>query len=153
MSAIGPARWLLVVALLALVNVPVVASLATDRRIATEGVATTAEVTDAGQEGDRYALLLRFDAEVDPARRAWPVVVERETWQQARESGELAVRAVPGDPGAFDAPGEVRSRTGLWMTLLGNVLVAAWVAAMLRRARRRRVEPGDDDGEPDRPAG
>jgi hypothetical protein len=142
-SALGPLRLLLVAALLLLVNVPVAASLLTDRRVAADGERVSAEVVQTAEEGDDHGVALRFDADVDPSERTWPVRVDEATYDVAVRDRVLDVRAVPGDPGAFAVPGQVGNSTGVWMTLLGNLLIAAWVWAMLRRARRRAA--GEDD--------
>lgn len=136
-----PLRWspLLVAAL---VNVPLLLSLATDARLSAGGDDVTAEVVGGrvhGEEADpEYWLSYRFDAEVDEEREVWSAEVGRTTYARARETRELAVRVVPDQPAAHRVEGARPRRLGRWLTLGADavlvVIGAVWWA-------RRRADP------------
>jgi hypothetical protein len=145
---VTPAKIVLLVALLALVNLPVVSSLLADRQVATEGRDVVAEVVSAQSQGDAYVVFLGFDGEYaeEQPESGWPRRVDAATYEAAERDGTLEVTAVPGEPNAFRVPGEVGSSTGLWMTALGNVLIAGWVLVTVRRTRRRAAAVDPDEG-------
>lgn len=142
-------KILILVALLALVNLPLVSSFLADRQVASEGREVVAEVVTTQSQGDAYVVWLGFTGEyaAEQPEAGWPRRVDEATYEAAERDGTLEVTAVPGEPNAFRVPGEIGSRTGLWMTALGNLLIAAWVLVTVRRSRRRAAGVDPDEGD------
>ncbi len=132
----------------ALVNTPVLMSLATNARVSSNGEDGTAEVVGRRVYGDQsspqYWITYRFDEKVDPDREAYSAEVDRATYARVDETREIGVRVVPGDPAAHRVDGAEPRRLGLVITLVADALVAA---ALLIRWLRRRGRP-EPDSEP-----
>lgn len=136
----GP-RWWAVGLLVVVVNLPVAHSWWTSGRLDAEGERVEVTVVESAElppeDDPRRWVAFRYPEPVDPDQRAWPVELERGAWEAAVARGTLDVRVLPGNPAAYDVPGEVARRLGLVVTFGANaivvvVLLAAW---RLRRGR------------------
>ncbi|WP_426243302.1 hypothetical protein [Nocardioides sp. LHG3406-4] len=128
-----------------LLNMPLLLSLATSARVASSGTDVVAEVIGGRVYGDaddpEYWLSYRFDADVDVDREAFSAEVDRATYTRARETRELSVEVVPGDPAVHRVEGAEPRRLGLLLTLGTDAVVLLlglvwWL--------RRRSAPGSD---------
>lgn len=132
--------------MLALVNAPVLMSLATRAKISANGERVSAEVVGGRLVGDAddpaYRIYYRFPTEVDEEQDSYSAEVDRATYTRARETSEVAATVVPGDAIAHRVDGEVPQRLGLWLTLGIDALVLLLV--VWRWSRRRRGRAGDD---------
>lgn len=137
----------LLLVVLALVNAPVLMSLATQASVAARGTEVTAEVVGGrllgGGADPEYWLYYRFDEEVDEEREAFGTEVDRATYARARETREVAARVVPGDAVAHEVEGAQPQRLGLWTTL--GIDAAVLLAVALWWLRRRAAAGGAAD--------
>lgn len=128
------------VLVLVLVNVPLARLAWTARELDRDGVDVVAEVVDAralGSEDDpEWWLAFELPDEVEKREVRWPARVDEQTWRQASESGEIAVRVLPEDPRAHTVAGEVSPRLGLWLTLGVDLLLLGLVGLLLRHRAR-----------------
>jgi hypothetical protein len=135
---------LLLLLVVALVNLPLVHSTLRHQQIENEGVATTAEVvgkrTYGSEEDPHYWVSWVFDEDVDRGiggqRRPWSGEVDKATYDAAADGSRIRVRVVPGKPSTHEVEGAVRSRAGLWSTLVADAIIAL-VAGLLWAYRRR----------------
>jgi hypothetical protein len=145
----------LLLLVVAMVNLPLVHSTVRHRQIENEGVTTTAEVvgkrTYGSADDPHHWVSWVFDEEVDGAvdgkPRPWSAEVDEATYAATAEGSRITVRVVPGEPSAHEVEGAVRSRAGLWSTLVADaliVLVAGLLWAYRRRHRVRTVEAVTD---------
>lgn len=139
--AFSPSRrtlWSLVL-VVALANVPMLMSLATQARIASSGTAVTASVVGGRVYGDEaepeYWLSYRFDPAVDERKRTFSAEVDRSTYTRARQTRQVAATVVPGDPVDHRVAGEQPRRLGLLVTLALDALVLLAVAVWWLRRR------------------
>lgn len=134
-----PRGWL-VGLLVVVVNLPVAHSLWASGRLEAEGRRVTVEVVEAAEVapggGEHRWVAFRYPEAVDPAQRAWPVELERGRWEAAVARGRMDLRVLPGNPAAYDVPGEVTRRLGLLVPLGANAIVVA-VALLAWRWRLR----------------
>jgi hypothetical protein len=133
-------RYVLVLVLAAmLVNLPLVHSTWTDRRVDRSGVDVHATVVDHRTVGGQHLVTFRFPVTIDPDKRTWQADVDAATYDRAVSTGELEVTVLADDPSAYRADGQVESNTLLVVTLLADALLLA-VGLLLWRyggARRR----------------
>jgi hypothetical protein len=137
--------WILVAVLVVLINLPLVHSTITEWRVDRSGVPVTAEVAEnevTGSDDDpSFWLGIRFPEEIDPDQGAWPVQVDRETYETAVESGEIEARVLESNPAAFRVEGEQRSRLGLITTVIADAILLLILLVIRRFGRREEPEP------------
>lgn len=138
---------MLLLVVVALLNTPLLMSLATRAKISSNGTEVTAEVLGGrvyGTEADpEYWLTYRFDESVDEDRERFSEEVTRATYRASNESRELTVRVVPGDPVSHSVLGAVQRRLGLWITLGADAVLLLVLLVVWRRRRQRPEEFGD----------
>ena len=128
------ARIALVVLMLTIVNLPLAHSSWTRWRVAHDGVMVTGTVTETASSTDGNGLVaFRLPADVDPAQRSWTVRVDGSTYDEARDTGRVQVRVVPGDPAAQRVSGQASSPVGLVIALLADVILLGLLLLILRR--------------------
>ena len=136
-------RVALVVLLVLFINLPLAHSSWTRWRIDGSGVDRTVRVVSTDvlspEDGANYWVSFRYPEEIDPDQEVWPAEVDRATFERAEETGELGVRHLADKPSAYVADGEVRSRLGVVVTVLADVVLALALLLLWRyggRARR-----------------
>jgi hypothetical protein len=140
----GARRWLSValIAFIAFViNFPMVHSTYLNWQLDRSGVDVVAEVTETREVGGD--LLVVFTVPGDGRREPFEdavAEVDAETYDDARETQQLAVRVLPDDGGVFTFEGQVTSRLGLVITVLADVFLVAMVVLMVRFRSVMRVE-------------
>ena len=144
----------------ALVNLPLLHSSWTSAKVDREGVDVTAPLVGSdvlgSDEDPEYWISYRLPEDIDPrGDNAWPVQVERATYEQVRDTREVHVRVLRDEPAAAHVEGEVSHRAGLWSTLVVDALILALVLLFWRhRVRRGTDEAADSDSDaPPAPAG
>lgn len=142
-------RGLLLVLVVFLVNLPAVHEGWTDHQVATRGRDVEAVVVDARQIGDRYLVDYRLPAELDRARTTFSASIDEPTYEIARRTDRLAVRVVPGHPGANRPDGLVPSSLFTVAAVTADVVLV--LIAVLAWYRRR--HPGDMPDPRPRPVG
>jgi hypothetical protein len=120
-----------------LVNLPFVHQTWTDRQIARDGVDVKARVLDSRHAGDSYLVDYRLPRSSDPKQTRFSARVDRPTYVQARETGEIVVRVVPGKPAANEPVGAVQNHLFLVVALIGDVILLFVGIAAYRRWRQR----------------
>jgi hypothetical protein len=140
----GARRWLslaLVAFIAFLVNFPLLHSTYLRWQVERSGVDVVAEVTETREVGgDRLVVFtVPGEGQREPFEGA-VAEVDASTYDQARRTGELDVRVLPDDGGAFTVEGQVTSRLGLVVTVLADLFLVAMVVLMLRFRSALRVE-------------
>jgi hypothetical protein len=140
----GARRWLslaLVAFIAFLVNFPLLHSTYLRWQVERSGVDVVAEVTETREVGgDRLVVFtVPREGQREPFEGA-VAEVDASTYDQARRTGELDVRVLPDDGGAFTVEGQVTSRLGLVVTVLADLFLVAMVVLMLRFRSALRVE-------------
>jgi hypothetical protein len=140
----GARRWLslaLVAFIAFLVNFPLLHSTYLRWQVERSGVDVVAEVTETREVGgDRLVVFtVPREGQREPFEGA-VAEVNASTYDQARRTGELDVRVLPDDGGAFTVEGQVTSRLGLVVTVLADLFLVAMVVLMLRFRSALRVE-------------
>ncbi|MFL6003669.1 MAG: hypothetical protein ACJ72P_12730 [Nocardioides sp.] len=102
-------RRLVLLLAVILVNLPAVHQAWTDHRIAADGRDVEATVLDARTINGRHLVDYRLPDDLDPGRNTFSARVDDAAYELARESDRLAVRVIPGRPGANRPDGEVSS--------------------------------------------
>jgi hypothetical protein len=92
-----------------LVNLPAVHQAWTDHQINRDGRDVEAVVLDARTINGRHLVDYRLPKDVDPAGRRFSDSVDDAAYELARTTDRLAVRVIPGRPGANRPDGEVSS--------------------------------------------
>ena len=135
-------RIALVVMLVVFVNLPLAHSSWTRWQIDRNGVDGTAEVvaTDllSPEDGADHWVSFRYPEDVDPDQEIWPAQVDRVTFEEAEESGEIGVRYLEDDPSAYVVDGEVRNGIGLIVTLGSDAVLLVVLLLFLRFGGRGR---------------
>jgi hypothetical protein len=134
-------RRLVILLAVFLVNLPAVHQAWTDHRIDTEGRDVEAVVLDARTINGRHLVDYRLPHSVDPAGNRFSASLDDTTYDHARSSHRLAVRVIPGRPGANRPAGEVGSPILVVAAVLADVILLLIAALWLRRRRH------PDDGE------
>lgn len=119
-----------------LVNLPLAHQALTDREITRSGRVVEGELIRARTLNGRLFVDYRLPRSVDPGRIAYSARVDASTFERAKESGVLAVRVVPGEPGSNRAEGEVGNRLFAVVALTADVILLAVVVLFWRRWRR-----------------
>lgn len=130
------------VLLVLFVNLPLAHSTWTRWRIESSGTDVTARVVDSDvlspDDGANYWITFRYDEDDDPEQAAWPVEVDRQTFEQARDTGRIEVRYLDGSPAAYTVDGEVRRPYGLIVTVVSDVVLLVVVLMVWRFGARPR---------------
>jgi hypothetical protein len=126
-----------------LVNLPAVHQAWTDHRIASDGRDVEAIVLDARTINGRHLIDYRLPEEVDRAGNTFSASIDRTTFDRAETSKRLAVRVVPGSPGANRPDGEVSSPIFVVAAVAADVILLIIAGLWLYR---RRVSTGSTTG-------
>lgn len=135
--------WALFIVVLLLINLPMAQSLATGYRLDHDSVRVTAVLTASsvsGSESDpHYVLSARLPADIDPDETVVSARVNKAAFDAAVASQEVSLRVLPSRPSlAYRFDGQVRTHTGLWLTLGADAVLAALVLLLSRTSRYRR---------------
>ena len=141
-------RVLVVVAVF-LVNLPIAHQALTDREISSSGKDVEAALVKAQTIDGDHLVEYRLPRSVDPSRRRYSTRVDAITYQQARESGVLLVRVVPGKPSANRPVGEVGNPLFVVIAVSADVVllvvgVLLW-QRWLRSSRHEVLAIADDE--------
>jgi hypothetical protein len=128
-----------------LVNLPAVHQAWTGHRIDAHGREVEAVVLEARTINGRHLVDYRLPREVDPAGNRFSASVDDATYELARESDRLAVRVIPGQPGANRADGEVSSPV-LVVAAVGADVILLVIGGLWLYRRRRPEESGTAAG-------
>jgi hypothetical protein len=134
-------RRLVILLAVFLVNLPAVHQAWTDHRIDSEGRDVDAVVLAARTINGRHLVDYRLPEDVDPAGTRFSASVDDATYRLARSSDRIAVRVVPGEPGANRPDGEVSSPIFVVAAVAADAILL--VIAGLWWSRRRRG-PSED---------
>ena len=130
---------LLVVLLAVVINLPLLHSAWTERRVDTSGTDVTATVVDDRViAGNEYWLSFTFPTGVDPDQKTWQAQVDEATYDDAVAAGELTVRVVEGHPSEYRAAGSVDSRVPLVATLVADAVLLLIALLLWRYGGRMR---------------
>lgn len=132
-----PVRRLLLILLVVLVNLPAAHERWTDHEVSAKGRDVVAEVVDGRRTGGRNLVDYRLPSSADPKRTVYSASLERGAYDRAMDTRDLAVRAVPGDPGANRPEGEVANPLFLVVAIGADVMLLV----VLALARYRRKHP------------
>ncbi len=138
-----PVRRLVLLLAVFMVNLPAVHQAWTDHQIAADGRDVEAVVIDARTINGRHLVDYRLPEDADPVGNKFSASVEGPTYRLARDTGRLAVRVLPGHPGANRPDGEVSSPI-LVVAAVGADLILLLIGAVW--LSRRRVSPGSTTG-------
>ena len=116
-------RRLVILIAVLLVNLPAVHQAWTDHRIDAEGRDVEAVVLEARTINGRHLVDYRLPEDVDPAGNRFSASVDDPTYELARDSDRLAVRVVPGRPGANRPDGEVTNSLLVVAALSADVIL------------------------------
>ena len=119
-----------------LVNLPFVHETLTERKVAGQGQEVAALLIDTRTVRGHHYVDYRLPDDADPKRTRFSAEVDATTYEQARESRTLPVRAVPGDPASNRPDGQVRNATFVVVAVLGDAVLLAILAIWWRRRRR-----------------
>ncbi|GAA4704778.1 hypothetical protein [Nocardioides conyzicola] len=134
-------RYVLVLVVAAfLVNLPLLHSSWTDRKVDRSGVDVYATVVDHRTVGGQHLVSFTFPRSIDPDQRTWQADVDATTYDRAVDSGELDVRVVRDTPSAYRADGQVASNALLVMTLVADVVLVLAALLLWRLGGRRRPQ-------------
>lgn len=142
-------RVVLVVIALLVINGPFVLHEWQLHRARTDGVQVTATVASVSRSGDDAVIAFRLPAGVDSEQALHSVKVDGAVGATAARSGQLDVQVLRGHPSVFHVDGEIRSKGGLLITLVADLLVLlmallAWrLGGRLRRPPLEAVAIGD----------
>jgi hypothetical protein len=116
-------RRLVIVIAVLLVNLPAAHQAWTDHRIDADGRDVEAVVLEARTIGGRHLVDYRLPKDVDPAGNRFSASVDDPTYELARSSDRLAVRVIPGRPGANRPDGEVTNSLLVVAALSADVIL------------------------------
>ena len=134
-------RYVLVLVLAAvLVNLPLLHSSWTDRKIEQDGVDVTATVSEHRTVGGQHLVSFKLPESVDPDQRTWQADLDSASYDAAVSTRELQVRVLPDDPAAYHAEGQVESNGVLVMTLVADAVLLLVVLLVWRLGGRRRPQ-------------
>lgn len=125
---------LVVLALLVVVNLPLLHGAWVGRQIDGDGVDVTAEVVSTSdRNGDGGLVELRFDEDVDPGQGTWQAAVDQDALERAEEAGTIGVRVVPGEPARHRVEGQQGAGVLLALTAFADVVLVLALLLVLRR--------------------
>ena len=119
-----------------LVNLPAVHQAWTDHQIASDGTDVEAVVLEARTINGRHLVDYRLPEDVDPAGTKFSASVDEPSYELARDTDRLAVRVIPGRPGANRPDGEVSSPVLVVAAVGADVILLVIGALWLHRRRR-----------------
>jgi hypothetical protein len=128
-------RRLVIVLAVVLVNLPAVHQAWTDRRIDADGRDVEATVLEARTIQGRHLVDYRLPEDVDPAKHTYSASVDDAAYALARRSDRLAVRVIPGQPGANRPDGEVSSSLFVVAAVSADAILLLIGALWLSRRR------------------
>jgi hypothetical protein len=137
-------RILLILVLVVFVNLPAVHSTWQRWKVERSGVGTTATVVQTEERDGGYWLSFEYPPSVDLGDvevGRWPAEVDRATWEDARESGEIGVRYLEGRVSAYEVDGQQYHWAGLVTTGIFDAILVVIVLLARRFGRRRRPLP------------
>jgi len=134
---------LLFVVVLLLINLPLAQSLASGYRLEHASERVTAALTDSSVSGSdddpHYLLSARLPVDVDSDQTVVSARVDKAAYDAAVASQEVSLRVLPSRPSlSYRFDGQVPARTGLWLTLAADAVLAALVLLLSRTSRYRR---------------
>ena len=147
-----PKAVLLVLLLVTMINLPIVHSTWTRWKVERSGTDVTAPVVGhdvlGSADDPEYYVSFRLSREIDPDQHAWPVQLDKASYDEAVASRTLDVRVLPDQPSAYSVDGQVTGRLGLVITLLADLALLVMVALAWRfrgslRPQLRAVATGD----------
>ncbi|MET0523645.1 MAG: hypothetical protein ABWZ91_02520 [Nocardioides sp.] len=130
-------RLLFVMAVVVVLAVPLIASLATRARVDSSGTDVTATVVETSRKGDSYLVAFRFPKNVDPEQDTYSAQVDRSSYERAAQTKKITVRVLEGRPEAHRAEGEIRDNTPYLVMPAGIILVLLIGLWWARTGRRR----------------
>ena len=133
-------RRLVILLAVFLVNLPAVHQAWTDHRIDRDGRDVEAIVLDARTINGRHLVDYRLPEDVDPAANTFSASIDRDTFHRAEASKRLAVRVIPGRPGANRPDGEVSSPIFVVAAVAADVILLLIGALWLYRRGREPEE-------------
>lgn len=136
-------RFLLLVFVVVLVNLPAVHQEWTDHRVASRGEDVRAAVIDSRTVDGRHLIDYRLPAEVDPQRTVFSARIDDRAYAAVRATDLITVRVLPGDPGANRPRGEVGDPLLIIAAAVADVILVV-VALLTWQRRRRRAANGPD---------
>ena len=137
-------RWVLVLVLFVFVNLPAVHSTWQRWKVDRSGIETTATVVRTEELSGGYWLSFEYPPGTDLGDvegGQWPAEVDRETWEEARDSGEIEVRYLEDQVSAYEVEGQQRHWAGLIVTGIADLILLLIVLLAWRYSGRRRPVP------------
>jgi hypothetical protein len=119
-----------------LVNLPFVHQTLTERKVTGEGRDVEAALIDSRTINGRHFVDYRLPASIDSSRTGYSARVDDMTYDDARETGVLAVRVVPDDPSANRPTGEVASSLFMVVAIIADAVLLLVAVLFWRRWRR-----------------
>ena len=119
-----------------MVNLPFVHSRWQDHRISADGVDVTATVTDTHEDSGGYFVTFRVDEAGSQPAFGGTVPVDRASYDDAVESGQIEVRVLPGSASVWRVDGESRSAVGLVITLVADLCLLVLLLLLMRFGSR-----------------
>ena len=132
-------RALVVLVAVFLVNLPAAHQAWTDHQIDSDGRDVAAIVLQARTIDGRHLVDYRLPEAVDPAGNRFSASIDAETYRHARSSHRLAVRVIPGRPGANRPDGEVSSPIFVVAAVGADAILLLIAAVWLMRRRTESV--------------
>jgi hypothetical protein len=135
----GRRTWLLLLLLVAVVNLPLLHSTWTERRVERSDIVVTAtEVQARATDSGEHWVAFRFPDAVDPEQQTWSAQVDEATYDEAQRTGELKVRVLEDNPAAYQVEGAVDSSFTLVATLVADAVLLLLILLLWRRGGLRR---------------
>ena len=129
-------RLLVVLVAVFLVNLPAAHQAWTDHQIRADGRDVEATVLHARTIEGRHLVDYELPRSVDPDGRRFSASIDAETFRHAESSDRLAVRVIPGRPGANRPAGEVSSPIFVVAAVGADAILLLIGVAWLHRRRR-----------------
>jgi len=129
----------LVVVVAAMINLPFLHGLYLNSKFENEGVDVTAQVDEARDSDGDYLLSFTVPGTEDRDEFSGVAQVDQETFADAERTGEVIVRLLPDNPGAYRVDGQVRNRMGIIITVLADLFLALSVLLLVKF--RSRLKP------------
>lgn len=135
-------RRLLILLAVVLVNLPAAHERWTDHEVASKGKDVEADVVEARSSGDRNLVDYKLPEAIDPKQTIFSVSLEREAYDRVVATDRLAVRVVPGKPGANRPEGQVDNPLFTVVAISADaILIVVALLAWWRRRKRRESGP------------
>ena len=135
----------LLAVLVLFINLPMLHSTWMSWRVDRSGTDVTAKVADhhvlTPESDPQYWLGFRFPEDIDPDQGLWTARVDHATYEQAVADETVEVRVLEDNPAAYRVEGQVRSRVGLVVTLVADVILLLILLLSWRFGRSTRPLP------------